>query len=221
MYGPIGGESREVEELVGVAENASSLSLVDTREGHLDRVAAFAMALRRAEGDGGAVRQVDAELGRALWRAAYAGDVACAAVAVGALEVALTLRLQSRVLRALACEPQRTGLLARRVVQEWVHDRCTSCRGSGSQEIRHGRRMPPAGEWRNATLVVCVACDGSGRAKPNRHARRKAIAIGDETIPADVYEREWAQVFRCAAYLCDRAAGNLRRPTMRALRGKR
>lgn len=219
-------EPKEAEELVGVASQTSALAMSDLREGDIDRVAAFGMALRRSAGDAMAddpravSRRVDAELARALWRAAYGADQNCISMAEHALALALTLRMHTRLLAPLATEPFRKPLVARRVVHEWINDRCPMCAGSGSQEIRHGRRIRPRGESRNATLTVCAGCGGSGHATPNSHARRHAIEGEGERMDADVFERSWVAVFRFAARHCDLVTGNLRRPTMRALRGK-
>jgi hypothetical protein len=219
-------EPKEAEELVGVASQASALAMSELREGDIDRVAAFGMALRRSSGsvavadDRAVSRRVDAELARALWRAAYGHDQNCVSMAEGALELALTLRLHTRLLHALATEPFRCRAVARCVISEWINDRCGMCGGCGSQEVRHGRRIRPRAESRNATLTVCAGCGGSGHAHPNQHARRHAIERPGERMDHQTFERDWTQVFRFAARHCDHVTGNLRGPTMRALRGK-
>jgi hypothetical protein len=220
-------DKKEAEELIGVASQTSALALSDLRETDIDRVAAFGMALRRSAGsvtvfDTRAVaRRVDAELARALWRAAYGADQNCVSMAEGALELTLTLRMHTARLKPLAAEPFRARALVKRVVHEWIHDRCPECAGSGSQEISGGRRVRPRRHGiRNAKMAVCIACDGSGRAKPKRHERRRSIEREGEGMDQHTFDRLWSPVFQFAAYQCDRVAGNLRRPTMRALRGK-
>jgi hypothetical protein len=217
---------KEAEELVGVASQTSALAMSELREGDIDRVAAFGMALRRSAGsvavadDRAVSRRVDAELARALWRSAYGSDANCVSMAEGALELALTLRMHTRLLQALAAQPFRTRAVAHVVVREWINDRCGMCGGCGMQEIRNGRRIRPRAEFRNVTLTVCAGCGGSGHAQPNQHARRHAIERPGETLDRDAFERQWVPVFRFAARHCDQVTGNLRRPTMRALRGK-
>ncbi|MEI6317430.1 MAG: hypothetical protein WCS09_02870 [Pseudomonadota bacterium] len=219
-------EAKDVEELVGTATQTSALALSDLREGDIDRVAAFAMALRRSAGgiavadDRALSRRVDAQLASALWRAAYGQDEASERMAKGALELALTLRLHTRLLHPLAAEPFRTRPLAARVIREWVHDRCGACGGSGSQEVLAGRRVRPTSFARNARLVSCAGCEGSGHARPNRRDRRHAIERINEQIDMATFDRLWNPIFRFAGYQCDRVAGNVRRPTMRALRGR-
>jgi hypothetical protein len=218
-------ERKEIEELLGVASQTSALALSDLREGAIDRVAAFAMALRRSAGgiavadDRALSRRVDAQLASALWRSAYGQDAGSESMAEGALELALTLRFHMKRLEPLAAEPSRTRPLARRVIHEWIHDRCGACGGSGNQEMLAGRRVKPQTFARNARLVVCAGCDGSGHARPSRRDRRHAIERVGEQLDQVVFDRIWNPVFTFAAYQCDRVAGNLRRPTLRALRG--
>lgn len=219
-------QPKDAEELVGIASQTSALAMSDLREGDIDRVAAFALALRRSAGgvavadDRALSRRVDAELARSLWRAAYGADANCVSMAQGALELALTLRLHTRLLHSLAAEPFRIRAVARCVIAEWINDRCGMCGGCGSQEVRHGRRIRPRAESRNATLAVCAGCGGSGHAHPNQHARRHAIERSGECMDRETFERDWTPVFRFAARHCDQVTGNLRRPTMRALRGR-
>lgn len=219
-------DPKEAEELVGVASQTSALAMSDLREGDIDRVAAFGMALRRSAGDmpvsddRAVSRRVDAELARSLWRAAYGADQNCISMAEHALELALTLRMHTRLLSPLATEPFRSRPLAQRVVKEWINDRCPMCGGCGSQEIHHGRRVRPRAQARNVVLSPCSGCGGSGHAFPNNHARRHAIEVEGERMDHDEFERSWVPVFRFAARHCDMVTGNLRRPTMRALRGK-
>jgi hypothetical protein len=213
----------DIEELIGCAFQSGSLRMNPNGERALDRIAAFALASRRAahrkpDRKPSDVDLVDAALGVALWHALHIDPVASHAA-----ERLLALSLLLRPYGSLAVvkqESHRLDALATRCVSEWLHIRCGACGGTGLQEMVGVRRVRPRALMRNARLIPCAACGGNGAARVDAIARRHAIEVKGERMDRQEFAARWEPVFRMALGLCDRATGNLRGPTWRALRGR-
>ena len=213
----------DIEELIGCAFQSSSLRMNPNSERALDRIAAFGMASHRAkhrrpDREPTDKDLIDAALGVALWHATHIDPVA-AHSAAKLLELALLLRPYG-VLAVIRQDRERLPALAYRCIQEWLDARCGACAGSGYQEIVGRRRVRPRALMRNATLTTCVPCGGSGQAKADMHARRRAIEYDGEAMERATYLEQWEPVYRMALGLCAEMAGNLRGPSWTALRGR-
>lgn len=223
-------------ELFGAAVNASSLVVDPRSERALDRVAAMGMAAaamargrvdRQQVAPGHQVgipaeegkrdeRHLVAELAPVLWHLKYGRQV-------GVQTYAAALFAEWMLIRRKFSEDERgiAEVFARRLVHEWLHERCASCRGSGKLERVAGSLIAPRGRGvRNASFALCTTCRGSGRAFPNHHVRARLL-----DLPMDWYEEQrWSQRFiaglawldAIARRLYGRLHSKLRRSTLHA-----
>lgn len=143
-------------ETVGCAVNSSNLKSDDLKEGAVDRVASMARA--------------DA-LGSALWRVKVGGDMSALAPAA--------LLLSHRV--ANSEEFPEWGMddhlkllrICKRVLNEWLQDKCTQCKGRGRTGMGKGKVEQGS--------VACQVCNGSGRVAHVGQISAQLLATGKAT----------------------------------------
>lgn len=215
----------DVREQVGTALNASTLVMSETRETHLDRVAALGAAalavqlgadrrdLPIAACRDQSVNQeniVVAELASTLWHIRYGGQYGAVPQAVTLFAAWLSGRGRFATFeeaRLLVLLPK----LAARALHEWLSDRCVACGGSGKEErTRTGSWIKPRGSMqRNAVFRVCRGCHGSRRRLHSDRERARCLGVSNDVYAA---ERWGAAVRGSVVYLGRILATRLRAP---------
>lgn len=211
-------ERRDIMEVVGVAIGSSDLSSSETRERHVDMVAAVGAASGRLHyGNAGlptvasAMRptasgadQIAAELAPMLWHLKAGGQEQTALRVAGIFAGWMRCKPDFA-----AMHPQIVQAFAMRVVQEWCRTGCVRCRGAGVLEVdRRLGKVAPKSHARNARLVQCDLCFGSRRATPNHVDRAAWLGVTRE-----VYDQEkWYRRFTVGLVWLDQIARRLRRP---------
>jgi hypothetical protein len=103
---------------------------------------------------------------------------------------------------------------ARRVLAEWVHERCSCCGGSGKLQLTSkGPRRTLGSNARNTKFVLCKVCHGSGKAL-GKHAER-AQEMGLTLAAYD--EAKWPGHYTAASIALDRLAHRLNKHLRREM----
>lgn len=125
-------------ETVGCSVNSSNLKSSDLKEGAIDRVASMARA--------------DA-LGSALWRIKVGGDMG--ALAPAAILLAHRVSHSDEFAHWGLTDHLKLLSMCKRVLNEWLQDKCTQCKGRGRTGMGKGKVI--------SSSVDCACCAGSGR----------------------------------------------------------
>ena len=186
-----------LQEQYAIATQSSTLVLAVDAERALDRLGAMGMAAASISvGDQDAripigaaslpqvlerrpatdEQQLAARLAPAIWRlAANPGDLDRVARMFAAW---MTLRPR---LADIADDPDHAARLvsfARRVLHEWLHDRCGRCGGSGRLQLTpRGPVRTLGSNARNARYIRCTLCHGHGGALPSPVEQATAIGL--------------------------------------------
>jgi hypothetical protein len=220
-----------LQEQYAIAAQSSALVLDEHAERALDRLGAMGMAAASlAAGDQDAripiasatlpqvltrrpatlEQQLTARLAPAIWRlVTHHADLDTVAHTFAQW---MTLRPR---LADIACNPEHADRLvpfARRVLAEWLHDRCGRCGGSGRLQLTaHGPVRTLGSNARNARYIRCTLCFGHGGAL--MRPAEQAAALG---LPLATFDAAgWPGHFRAArawlARLRTRPTKHLRR----------
>jgi hypothetical protein len=182
-------------ERYGIAVNSSSL---EPREGDspIDTIGAAGFARIELEGQArNEAERIEARMAPLLWRAKYGRDAVATRDAADLLFA--WLQLYPFVVEVDLVRPGQARIFSSRVLHEWLTSRCTWCGGTGWQErTRTGKRIRPTGQSRNAKLIICSACRGSGRLRTSPIERCKALSSpGAWRVDRGEYVRLWARLF--------------------------
>lgn len=145
-----------LKESVGTAVNASNLASDENKECPVDRIAAMARA--------------DA-LGSALWRIKVGGDMG--ALAPAAILLAHRVSHSEGFAQWGLTDHLKLLSMCKRVLNEWLQDKCTQCKGRGRTGMGKGKVI--------SSSVDCPCCAGSGRVGHVGKITAALIATGEAT----------------------------------------
>ncbi len=211
----------DLQERFGVAVHSKNL-VVDERTRAVDIIASMAIAsmtIRADDPDGDGA--IVGELAPLLWRLKAGGEDVFESRASALFASWLVLKGRMRRDRAAdgagGYNLDSSALpLAARLVHEWLHERCRSCRGCGKQEKIGDKWQAPRGmKMLRPQFRVCQSCGGTGNGKTKHHERAQLLGI--KMIDYD--RGPWRRLFLANGTCLDRIARRVYRPLRSATYG--